>query len=260
LLSLKNKYFAIIYSECLKGTSARKIHKALYDATINTKPQYADKFVLGMAIKLSNKAKKVSVPSGGTELLAVALLDLFLKNHSNDKFKKLINHEVMEESEKNKGVIINDYIKTSRDHGKWFYLASSHGDCAEDHKDYQGRLYIDRNAPEEAMNYARSRKLLSLQWVMDGPVYFVTRPNCRHYFVALTEEEVRGKTLKKLKRKYKTHNREGDTHFATPRSEAIKEYTDRLKMLKAMYNEYPTDKLKAEILKTEMLVKKWKER
>ena len=239
----------------MDGQSVKKIHKALYDATIVKKPQYADKFLLGFAIKTSNKAKKIQYSSG---LLAVALLDLFKKQ--NDKAKHIINYDLMKESEKNKDRIIDDYIKNSRSQGKWFYLASSHGDCAEDHKDYQGRLYIDRNAPEEAMNYARSRRLLSLQWVMDGPVYFITRPNCRHYFVALTEDEVRGKTLKKLTRKYKTHNREGDKDFATPRSEAIKEYEDRLKMLRALYNEYPTDKLKAEILKTEMLLKKWKER
>lgn len=225
----------------------------MYDVTINKKPQYADKYLLGFAIKTSNRAKKIQGDGG---FLAVALLDLFKKQ--NDKAKKLINYDLMKESEKNKDRIIDDYISESRDHGKWFYLASSHGDCAADHKDYQGRLYVDRNAPESAMEYARSRRLLSLQWVMDGPVYFITRPNCRHYFVALTEEEVRGKTLKKLKRKYKTHNKEGDREFATPRTEAIKEYEDRLKMLRALYNEYPTDKLKAEILKTEMLLKKWK--
>lgn len=164
----------------------------------------------------------------------------------------------MKETEKRKDVIIKDYIEKNRDQGKWFYLASSHNDCAEDHKDYQGRLYVDNTAPKEIMNYARSRNFLSLQWVMGDPVWFITRPNCRHYFVALSEEEVRKKSLKHLKKKYKTHSEEGDRDLATPKTEAIKEYTDRLRLLRALYNEYPTDKLKAEILKTELLLKKWK--
>jgi hypothetical protein len=38
----------------------------------------------------------------------------------------------MEKAEKQKQVAVKDYIEESRDLGKWFYLASSHNDCAKD--------------------------------------------------------------------------------------------------------------------------------
>ncbi len=256
LLSLKNKYFAIIYKGCLQKDSVKKIHKALYDATINTKPQYADKFVLGMFIKFSNKAKKVQADGSG--LLAVALLDLFTKQKMNDKAKKLINYEVTKEAEKQKDVVIQDFIKDSRSQGKYFYLASSHNDCAKDHLAYQGKMYVDNKAPEDIIEYARQHNMKTLQWVMVEPVWFITRPNCRHYFVSLSIQDIERKSLKKLRRKYKMHSNEGDRDFSTPAKVALEEYQDRLKMLRALYAEYPTLKLKKEIEKTELLVKKWK--
>lgn len=255
-MSLKNEYFAIIYKGRLNGDNARKIHKALYDATINQKPQYRDKYLLGFAIKLSNKAQKVSAT--GLDLLAIALFDLIHKGKYNDKAKKLINHQVQVEAEKEKDGAIDDFMEKSRKNGEYFYLASSHGDCAEDHKPYQGRLYVDKDAPEEAIDYARDRSLYTVQWVMGKPAWFITRPHCRHYFVSLTLEQVKGKTLKKLKRKYKTHTTKGNMDFQTPAQAAVEEYTDRLRLLKALYWEYKTPKLKNEILKTELLIKKWK--
>ena len=89
LLSLKNEYFAIIYKGRLNGDSVRKIHKALYDATINKKPQYRDKYLLGFAIKMSNRASKIS--AAGLDLLAIALFDLIKTGKYNDKAKKLIS-------------------------------------------------------------------------------------------------------------------------------------------------------------------------
>lgn len=240
----------------MNGDTARKIHKALFDATINQKPQYQNKYLLAFAIKLSNKAKKVQA-TGGLDL-AIGLFDLFHKDNSNEKAKKIINHQVQLEAEKEKQGALDDFMEASKENGEYFYLASSHGDCAEDHKPYQGRLYVDRDAPEEAMDYARSRGLYTVQWVMGAPAWFITRPHCRHYFVSLPLEKVKGKSLKKLSRKYHTYTKKGDLDFQTPAKAAIEEYTDRLRMLRALYEIHPTEKLKKEIMKTEMLIKKWK--
>ena len=236
--------------------TARKIHKQLFDLTINQKPAYQDKYLLGFAIKLTNKAKKI--PSAGLDILAVALFDMFHKDKSNDKAKKIINHQIDTDAEQEKQVELDKFIDKSRKNGEWFYLASSHGDCAEDHKPYQGRLYCDEKAPADVLEYAKSRGLYTMQWVTGKPAWFVTRPYCRHYFVSLTESQVRGKTLKRLRRKYKTHTKVGNLSLQTPAKAAIAEYEDRLKMLRALYNEYSSQKIKAEILKTEILLKKWK--
>lgn len=228
----------------------------MYDATINKKTPYSDKYLLAYALKLTNKAKKVSADGSG--LLAIALLDLFKRDKSNEKAKKIINQRTQTVAEREKEDAIDNFIDKSRDNGEWFYLASSHDDCAADHLAYQGKLYVDEKAPDDIIEYARKKGLYTVQWVMNGPAWFITRPNCRHFFVSLTLKQVKKNSVKKLKKRYNTHSMEGHKALATPKSEAINEYTDRLKMLRALYAEYPTDTLKAEILKTEMLIKKWK--
>ena len=255
-MSLKNKYLAIIYRGCIDKDPVRKIHKALYDATINRKTPYTDKYLLAYAIKLTNKAKKVSADGSG--MLAMALFSMFKRENANEKAKKIINQRTQTVAEKEKADAIDDFIDKSRDKDEWFYLASSHDDCAKDHLPYQGKLYVDEKAPDDIIDYARKKGLYTVQWVMDAPAYFITRPNCRHFFVSLSLRQVTGKSLKKLKKMHRTHSMEGHKALATPKTEAINEYTDRLKMLRALNAEYPTDTLKADILKTEMLLKKWK--
>ena len=217
---------------------------------------YQDKYLLAFAIKAANKAKKQVGAS--MDILAIALFDLFQREKFNDKAKKLINYQVDKDAEVEKDKKINEFIDTSRKNGEYFYLASSHGDCAEDHKPYQGKLYVDEKAPQEVIEYAKSRNMWTVQWVMGKPAWFITRPHCRHYFVSLTERQVRGRKTKNLIRKYKTHTKKGDCDFQTPAKAAVAEYEDRLKMLRYLYGIYKTQKLKNEILKTELLLKKWK--
>ena len=205
---------------------------------------------------MTNKAKKIN--ASGLDLLAVALLDLFIRDKSNDKAKKIINNRIDNEAEKHKLSKLDDFIDKSRDNKQWFYLASSHNDCAEDHKAYQGRLYVDNKAPKDIIEYAKSRNLYTMQWVTGKPVWFVTRPYCRHYFVSLSLDQVQNKSLKKLKNKYKTHSKVGNLDLQTPAKRAVAEYTDRLRLLKALYREFPSQKLKNEINKVDLLLKKWK--
>lgn len=237
----------------MDGKTARTIHKALYDATIKSKPQYADKVLLGMAVKLANKAKKLPSSDG----LAVAIFDLFKKQKSNHLANKIINYDTQKIAEKKKDDLWDQFVEQNRDRGRWFYLASSHNDCAIDHKPYQGKMYVDNKAPEEAIQYAKSKGWKTVQWVTGEPAWFITRPNCRHYFVSLRLDEVMGKSIRKLQRKHRTHTREGDRQFQTPAHAAVEEYRDRLEMLRKLYAEHPTEELKKEMLKARMLLKKW---
>ena len=151
----KNKYFATIYKSVLDGDNIRSIHKKLFNDTINSK--VISKPLLAYAIKLSNKAKKV-------EKLDADVLFMFLKKEKcNDIAKKIINHEVSKEAEIAKSITIGDFIEKSRKKEEYFYLASSHNDCAKDHILYQGRLYVDENAPEEDIQNAKSRGLYTLR-------------------------------------------------------------------------------------------------
>lgn len=91
-------------------------------------------------------------------------------------------------------------VETGTALGVIFYLAAYFGDCAKDHADYQGKIYVDKdwksNAPkdrvEEIQNYIDSKGIKTVQEVMDGPAYFTTRPNCRHYFQYIDIDSVLG--------------------------------------------------------------------
>ena len=261
LLSLKNNYFAIIYEGVLKGKTVKQIHKALFDATINKK--VTDKVLFVFATKVAKKAKKVD-NGQGSGALAIALVDLFTHIKGNDKAKKIINHGLMEESSARKDELLVDFLEDNREAGRIFYLASSHDDCAEDHKPYQGKIYVDSNwksiigANSRVEKYISDHHIMTFQWVLGKPAWFITRPNCRHYFVSIPTNKVVRNSVKSLKKSYHTHTEAGDYDFQTPPRQAVEEYEDRLRYLKSLYRVRPNEKLKRMIDKTELLLKKWK--
>ena len=245
LTKLKNKYLAIIYKGVLEKKTVKQIHQDLYNATINK--AVISKDLLNYAIKLSNKSKKLD---NNEERAVVAgnILPLLL----DSKAKKIINLDLRNMESKQKTAIIKEFINENRAEGRWYYLASSHNDCAKDHKPYQGKIYVDEKAPEK---YKQGYK--TIQWVLDSPAYFVTRPNCRHFFVSIENNDTKSNP-QYLKQKYQTHSNEGDRSFSTPAKEAVKEYQEKLAVLKTLYAQYPTEKIKRMIDKTELLLKKWK--
>lgn len=236
----------------INGDNIRKIHKEIYKITLQMPKMY-----LFMS-KVANKSHKyINIKNSKSEN-ADLLLVLFKNLDYNGKIKKIINKTVTDEAEKGKENLIKNYIEDSRDDGKWIYLASSHNDCAKDHIPYQGKLYYDEKAPENIVKWCKKNGYHSIQWVMGEPAWFITRPNCRHYFKSLNFNIVNKYGVKELQRRYKTHRKEGDRDLSTPRKVAIEEYTDRLKLLRALYEKHKTEKLRREIDKTELLLKKWK--
>lgn len=233
----------------LKKVPLRQIHKKLYEMTINN--HVKDQVLFNAAIKISNQMVKHAQDPD--------ILWLFIKKQDySGKLRKIVNHDQMEDAESKKDKVIKVYVEQGRKDNKWFYLASSHDDCAKDHLKYQGRLYYDEKAPDDIVKYAKSRGLYSIQWVMGEPAWFITRPNCRHYFTAIPTDKVKEFNNKELARRYKTHTKEGNKAFQTPRKEAIKEYEDRLQLVQMLYNKHPTVTLKRQIEKIKILLKKWK--
>lgn len=209
-------------------------------------------------VKVANKSVKTVDKRKNIEDNSAILLLLFNKMNYNNGIKKLINYDLTDKAESSKHDVINNYVDESRKDGKWIYLASSHGDCAKDHLPYQGKLYYDEKAPDYIVEYCQSKGYESIQWVMGAPAWFITRPNCRHFFKSLNFDVVKQYGIKELKRRYKTHRKVGDERLKTPAKVAVEEYEDRLRMLRGMYKEHPTEYLRREIEKIELLVKKWK--
>lgn len=93
-----------------------------------------------------------------------------------------------------------------------FYLASEHPDCADDHKNYQGKMYIKSNwksiiKQDELIpkieTFINNKRMMTIEEVIEKPVWFSTRPNCRHYFTPITIKQALG-NISELKQKLRT--------------------------------------------------------
>lgn len=247
---LRNKYLAIIWKGIIKKKPKREIHKELYRMTINNKKVPSVKFLYANATNVLNKAKKIDY-----DVFPIMFLDMMFKGEKQEfsKGEHIINQRVKQEMNHQKQDAIDISIEQNRKDGKFFYIASRHGDCAEDHKKAQGKLYIDEDwvkydKYKTISAWLEGKTFKTLQWVLGEPTYFITRPYCRHYLVALTLDEV-------MFHKYTIPTTTiGDRKFQTPKGYTTEQYEEKLKALKEMYKAQPTPELKALILKYEKII------
>lgn len=162
-----------------------------------------------------------------------------------------------------------------------FYLCSWHGDCAQDHVDWQGKLYYDRfwrrhvkDKPTQVrvLDFIQNTGMMSLQWVTNKPVWLITRPNCRHYFEQVTIKEAFGKDADELlderdmKRQYGERGTNQTIRHSTQEGwytrenilNIIQKYKERLALHQRMYQIQPSQTLEGYIEKDKRLIKKWR--
>ena len=254
----KNKYIATIYENVLKHKSVRDIHKELLKVTLNpNKPLLAYMSKVAQKAKRLDKGKGQYYDTGGIDVLAIALLNLFRQSNVDDKSHVLINSEVRKYESESKAEILKNSWKENRENGKIFYIASKHADSATDHEPYQGKVYVDRfwhnyDKDGRLADYIRRNNIKTVQWVTGKPVWFVTRPNCRHYFTNYDIESV-------LNNNYRIPTRKiGEQAMKTPRDMTLEKYQDRLRLLYALQRKHETDLLRRQIEKTRLLISKWK--
>ena len=75
-----------------------------------------------------------------------------------------------------------------------FFYVQEFGDCADDHRPYQGKYYYNENASftQEEKQFILNKKLKSIQVISENKPYLTTRPNCRHSFLPITGKEMMG--------------------------------------------------------------------
>jgi hypothetical protein len=81
-----------------------------------------------------------------------------------------------------------------------FVMCSKHYPVAADHKDWQGKLYVNQGwrnmvsgSEYRAVNeYVKENGIITIQSVMKNPPYLITRPNCRHKLVKVPVSAVLG--------------------------------------------------------------------
>jgi hypothetical protein len=150
-------------------------------------------------------------------------------------------------------------------------------DCAEDHLPYQGKLYYDRfwrryvtdpEARKTVLEIIKARGLRSMQWVINRPVWLITRPNCRHFFRQISIADAIGNVPSILSQitsqegprgGFQTiyHSTRGAWYTGKNVEAIIKKYRERLQFHQGLYNAFPSEALKDAIRKDRLLLKKW---
>lgn len=305
---LKNSYLLAIYKGLSKGERIEKIRKTLIEMTLKRRKvrDIVDERMLKSAIVITTQIKrKLDEPNfvkNYTEknsleklsyeevlgMLAFSLLNKTKveKRMSTNITSTLNTQESRDKEEAIKQTLVKNHkqIQNNKDkqlQAKIFYLASKHSDSAEDHKDYQGKMYVDADWKKyidddgislAVEQYIELHDVKTFQWVIGNPVYFITRPNCRHFFKELTIEEVLSDSARNLRKKYNLNlaigNREylqtlkynDDKQIAIRNAEILLDkYKERLKVHQEMSRTNKNPLIKSAIDKDKLLIKKWTE-
>ena len=193
---LKRYYQLLLISTLQINALLRQLEKDFKKYGINTP---ICKNCLNLAHLLANKLKQDTQETDGI-ILATLLMKRFEKLKVYERFIKLVNQEVRNKEASVKERIIKQFTSYGIENREHFALVSKHLDSAIDHEDYQGKLYLLTNDLQEselllARRLGINRTLYSV--TQDKP-YLITRPNCRHYFITLSESDIGSKSVDTL--------------------------------------------------------------
>lgn len=164
--------------------------------------------------------------------------------------------------------IIEQQLETNATTHNVFFAVNSFGDCADDHKTLQGKIYYDErwtswNLPDEVKNkinqIIQSQRMLSMQYVQGDTGQTVpgknikigwlgTRPNCRHRFVPITIEQAGGDTNKVLTDLNLKRGTYRDGKY---------EVTQKLRMVERNVRNYKAQLYQAKLVNDENLIKNY---
>lgn len=216
------------------------------------------------ALRKANKYQKA--PEKGSEEELDYLDELKLRKNvvykTMRKEWKLLEHEKNEAADMIEYRAKHDHLREEFSSGV-FYLCSSHINPAEDHKDWEGKIYVhedweDRvgsDLHDAVASYIRNHNVHTVQWVTGEPVYLVTRPNCKHYFIEVDVQEVLKSSVKKL---LKSHNMYmQDEKEMSYEYTQYKNYYERLKALTYLHKMFDAEELSKDMKQTRQLTIKW---
>lgn len=144
-----------------------------------------------------------------------------------------------------------------------FYLCSSHVNPAKDHAEWEGKIYvtedwenrIDQDMHGKVAAYIRNHHIRTVEWVTGEPVYLVTRPNCKHFLIEVSVEEVLGSSVKSLLKRHNMYME--DEKQLTYEYEQYKNYYERGKMLTYLKSMFDAENLDKDLKETRELARKW---
>lgn len=292
LTKLKIRYITKIYNVFCEHRSIEEIHKELRRSTF--KDFYVPLEFKKVFYQATSQIKKLvdeEERSGGIIIFPKTKFD---RDERNSRIFTFINKVKLEnkanlivnkvardfESDAKEEMLNKDIDKFSKEK-KVFVLLSRHKDCALDHLAAQGKVcYLenyknilgsDYNAILEVEKYIENNRLFSFEYVLGKPIWFITRPNCRHFYEPVSlgelnkfsvEELLKKKNMdlavgnRKILQTIKHDTRKEFYNEANVRN-IILTYQRRLELHKYMYKSNRSNLLRSAIVKDKLLIDKW---
>ena len=193
---LKRYYQLLLINDLQINALLRQLEKDFKKYGINTP---ICKSCLNLARFLASKLKQDTQETDGI-ILATLLMKRFEKLRVYQRFISLVNQEVRNKEASVKERVIRQLTSYGIENREHFSLVSKHLDSAIDHIDFQGKLYLLTNDLQESELLLASKLGITrtLASVMHDKPYLITRPNCRHYFITLSESDIGSKSVDTL--------------------------------------------------------------
>lgn len=193
---LKRYYQLLLISDLQINALLRQLEKDFKKYGINTP---ICKNCLNLARFLASKLKQDTKETDGI-ILATLLMKRFEKLRVYQRFIHLVNQEVRNKEASVKEKIIRQLTSYGIENREHFALVSKHLDSAIDHLDFQGKIYLLTNDLQESELLLANKLGINrtLSSVMHDKPYLITRPNCRHYFITLSESDIGSKSVDTL--------------------------------------------------------------
>lgn len=247
---LKRYYQLLLIDDLQINALLRQLEKDFKKYGINT-PIY--KKCLNLARFLASKLKQDRQELDGI-ILATLLMKRFEKLRVYQRFISLVNQEVRNKEASVKESIIRQLTSYGIENREHFALVSKHLDSAIDHIDFQGKLYLLTNDLQES-ELLLARKIginKTLASVMHDKPYLITRPNCRHYFITLSESDIGSKSVDTLLKENKMITKVGSRVIKNLRNNT----SIKLNYYKELYKVRRVPYLASRIKKLKELVEK----
>lgn len=247
---LKRYYQLLLINDLEINALLRQLEKDFKKYGINI-PIY--KNCLNLARFLASKLKQDTKGTDGI-ILATLLMKRFEKLRVYQRAISLVNQEVRNKEASVKEKIIRQLTSYGIENREHFALVSKHLDSAIDHIDFQGKLYLLTNDLQESeLLLARKMGITrTLASVMHDKPYLITRPNCRHYFITLSESDIGSKSVDTLLKENKMITKVGSRVIKNLRNNT----SIKLNYYKELYKVKKIPYLASRIKKLKELVEK----
>ena len=247
---LKRYYQLLLISTLQINALLRQLEKDFKKYGINTP---ICKNCLNLARFLASKLKKETQETDGI-ILATLLMKRFEKLRVYQRFISLVNQEVRNKEASVKERVIRQLTSYGIENREHFALVSKHLDSAIDHLDFQGKLYLLTNDLQESELLLAKKMGINktLTSVMHDKPYLITRPNCRHYFITLSESDIGSKSVDTLLKENKMITKVGSRVIKNLRNNT----SIKLNYYKELYKVRRVPYLASRIKKLKELVEK----